>query len=135
MQTTNNTQTTNTDKKKILVVDDEHDLTFLVKLSLERTGNYEVREVNRALEAVDAAKEFRPDLVLLDVMMPDLDGGDVASAIEEEPTLKGTPIVFLTAMVLQEEVGGRGLIGGRPFLAKPVSMEDLIESVEDHVRA
>jgi CheY-like chemotaxis protein len=121
-------------KKKILVVDDEKDLTFLVKISLERTGNYEVREVNRATEALDTAKDFQPDLVLLDVMMPDMDGGDVASAIEADSTLRGTPIVFLTAMVLQEEVGGRGLIGGRPFIAKPVTIDDLVETVEDHVR-
>ena len=75
-------------KKKILIVDDEVDLTMLVKLNLEKTGRYEVRAENRAVKALAAGREFKPDLLLLDVMMPDLDGGDVLAQFKDDSTLR-----------------------------------------------
>ena len=86
-------------KKKILVVDDETSITRLLKLNLEGTDKYVVREENEGARAVAAAQEFKPDLVLLDVMMPDADGGDVAAGIRGHGELKNVPIVFLTAAV------------------------------------
>ena len=117
-------------KQRILFVDDEADLTLLVKLNLEKTGLYEVRAENRALNAVKVAREFKPDLVLLDVMMPDLDGGDVASQLKADPALKNVPVIFLTATVLKEEVGDKGkMIGGYPFIPKPFRSEVLLEQI------
>src|SRR5258706_15639749 len=83
--------------KKILVVDDEVTITRLLKLNLEKTGAYVVREENRGAKAYAAAREFKPDLILLDVMMPDLDGGEVAAQLQADPLMKGIPIIFLTA--------------------------------------
>ncbi|HEY2587443.1 MAG TPA: response regulator [Tepidisphaeraceae bacterium] len=118
-------------KKKILVIDDERDLTMLVKLNLERTGRYEVREENRAVRGLAAAREFKPDLVLLDVMMPDLDGGDVLAQLKDDPNLKNVPVVFLTATVLKEEVAKQGgSIGGYPFIPKPFQTEVLLDRIE-----
>src|ERR1041385_1981538 len=93
---------------RILIVDDEESFTRLLKLNLEVGGAYRVRSENHAPHAVAAAKEFMPDLILLDVMMPEMDGGDVASALQADPELKHIPIVFLTAAVKKEEVNSRG---------------------------
>lgn len=118
-------------KKKILIVDDEVDLTMLVKLNLEKTGRYEVRAENRALKALAAGREFKPDLVLLDVMMPDLDGGDVLAQFKDDSNLKNVPVVFLTATVLKEDLAKQGgTIGGHPFIPKPFRAEVLLERIE-----
>src|SRR5438093_7770233 len=123
------------EKKRILSIDDEASFTRMVKLNLEKTGAFEVREENRAAYAVAAAREFKPDLVLLDVIMPAMDGGDVAAQIRNDRHLKGTPIVFLTATVSQREAGEGGFTsGGALFLAKPVSLENLIHCINENVR-
>lgn len=118
-------------KKKILIVDDEVDLTMLVKLNLEKTGRYEVRAENRARQALAAGREFKPDLLLLDVMMPDLDGGDVLAQFKDDSTLRNVPVVFLTATVLKEDLAKQGgTIGGHPFIPKPFRAEVLLERIE-----
>jgi DNA-binding response OmpR family regulator len=124
----------NDEKKRILVVDDESSITRLLKLNLEQTGDYLVRAENSSRAALAAAEEFRPDLVLLDVMMPDLDGGDLASRLQAHAKLKAVPVVFLTATVTREEVRARhGLIGGQPFLAKPVNLHEVLGCLERHL--
>ena len=123
------------EKKRILIIDDEASFTRMVKLNLEKTGAFEVREENRATNAVAAARDFKPDLILLDVVMPAMDGGDVAAQIRNDRHLKGTPIVFLTATVSQREAGEGGLnSGGALFLAKPVSLENLIHCLNENAR-
>jgi CheY-like chemotaxis protein len=113
--------------KRILIVDDEESFTRLLKLNLEAGGAYRVRTENRAPQALSAAREFRPDLILLDVMMPEMDGGDVAASIKADPELTNIPIVFLTAAVKKEEVKSHGgVVGGHPYLAKPVDAETVI---------
>src|SRR5262245_22432169 len=94
--------------KRILIVDDDVSFTRLLKLNLEETNDYAVRVENWAEDALKAAREFRPDLVLLDVMMPGMVGGDVASALQADPDLKSTPIVFLTAAVTKQRVQEHG---------------------------
>jgi CheY-like chemotaxis protein len=124
-------QPTPVQRKKILIVDDEVDLTMLVKLNLQKTGQYEVREENRARKALATAREFKPDLVLLDVMMPDLDGGDVLAQLKDDPNLKNVPVVFLTATVLKEDLAKQGgTIGGHPFIPKPFKAEVLLDRIQ-----
>src|SRR6266498_4689477 len=96
-------------KKRILIIDDEASFARIVKLNLEKTGTFEVRVENKAAYAVPAAREFKPDLILLDVIMPSMDGGDVANQIKRDRNLKGTPIIFLTATVSKREAGDLGL--------------------------
>ena len=79
------------EKKRILIIDDEASFTRMVKLNLEKTGAFEVREENLALEAVATARAFKPDLILLDVIMPTMDGGDVAAQIQKDRVLRDTP--------------------------------------------
>ena len=123
------------EKKRILIIDDEASFTRMVKLNLEKTGAFEVREENRATYALTAAREFKPDIILLDVIMPAMDGGDVAAQIRNDRNLKTTPIIFLTATVSQREAGDGGLnSGGDLFLAKPVSVENLIHCLNENVR-
>ena len=123
------------EKKRILIVDDEASFARMVKLNLEKTGAYDVRVENKATYAVHAAREFKPDVILLDVIMPAMDGGDVANQINRDRNLRGTPIIFLTATVSKREAGDVGLnSGGELFLAKPVSVETLIHCIEEHSR-
>ena len=110
----------NSQKKRILVVDDQADITRMLKLNLEKTNDYEVRMENSSRLAVNSAEEFHPDLILLDVLMPGIDGGELASRLEVSPKLKGVPIVFLTAAATKEEVRARGgRIGGCLFWPSP----------------
>lgn len=118
-------------KKRILAVDDEVGFTRMVRLNLEQTGVYEVREVNEGKTALAAAREFKPDLILLDVVMPDMDGGDVAAAIQQDPLLKRIPVIFVTAVVRKREAGSAGMVsGGSLFLAKPIDVVELIDAIE-----
>lgn len=126
--------TMKTEKKRILVVDDQARNTRLLKLYLERTNDYVVREVNDAKAALSAAEEFQPHLILLDVMMPGMDGGELAACFQANLKLKAVPIVFLTATVTKEEVeAGGGRRGGCHFLAKPVVLSELVACLKQHL--
>jgi len=117
--------------KRILVVDDEPGVTRSLKLNLEATANYEVRTENDPALALDAARDFHPHLILLDVLMPRLDGCDVSARIHADPKLKDTPIVFLTALANKEDTGGHAVVAGSTvYLAKPVDTEELIKCIE-----
>jgi two-component system, OmpR family, response regulator len=119
--------------KRILLVDDEKSFTSLLKLNLEETGQYEVRVENWAEDAVGAAREFKPHIVLLDIIMPRLAGGDVAAQFENDPDLNRIPIVFLTAAVRKHQVEeNEGIICDHPCLAKPSSVEEIINAIETH---
>ncbi|MCI0745626.1 MAG: response regulator [Verrucomicrobia subdivision 3 bacterium] len=123
------------EKKRVLIIDDEASFTRMVKLNLEKTGQFEVREENRANYALAAAREFKPDLILLDVIMPNMDGGDIFAQIHNDRHIKSTPVIFLTATVSQTEAGVKGFnSGGALFLAKPVSVENLINCINQHAR-
>jgi CheY-like chemotaxis protein len=124
----------NKEKKRILVVDDEPSITRLLKLNLEQTGDYEVATENVSRAALATAEQFEPDLMLLDVMMPGMDGGSLATALQAKPKLKGVPIVFVTAAVTREELRQRrGLVGGQPFLAKPVNLQEVLACVQQQL--
>jgi CheY-like chemotaxis protein len=120
--------------KRVLIVDDEPSFTRLLKLNLEQTGRYQVHEVNWAEEALVAAQEFKPDVVLLDVMMPRMFGGDVAAQLHSDPALKNVLIVFLTAAVGKSRIETHeGVISGFPFLSKPVSVSQVLDWLEEHL--
>jgi CheY-like chemotaxis protein len=114
-------------KPRILLIDDEESFTKVTQLTL--TG-YEIAVENESSRALDRARAFKPDLILLDVMMPNLDGGDVAAQVANDPELKNVPIVFLTGLVTKKESARRPLMGGYPFIAKPVTPQKLAENIE-----
>lgn len=118
-------------KQRILVVDDAPELTWMIKLTLEQTGRYEVRTENLAIKAIEAAREFKPDLILLDVFMPGMLGSEIAEQLEKDPELRAIKLVFLTAVVSKEDVRrASGQIGGHEFIAKPIGAEELCRVVE-----
>ena len=120
--------------RKILVVDDEKSFTDMLKLSLEATKKYTVRIVNDPNNAILAAQKFAPDLILLDIIMPSMEGPDIAIELKNTPELQNIPIVFLTATVTHEEVEKQGgLIGVHKFVAKPSKLIELIEVIEDNI--
>ena len=124
----------NRNKKRILVVDDEASITRLLKLNLEQTDEYEVHTENSAREAIEAVLWFKPDLILLDVLMPGMDGGELAAHFQASRRLGKVPIIFLTAAASKAEVSShRGLIGGLPFLAKPVDIPEVIACLKKNL--
>jgi len=123
-----------TQKRRILIIDDEAGFTRLLKLNLQLTGRFMAETLNDPTRALTIAREFLPDLIVLDVMMPSMDGGEVASRLRSVPNLRGTPIVFLTAAVKKSEIhANQGLIGGMPFLAKPVELQELIDCIDNTI--
>jgi CheY-like chemotaxis protein len=122
-------------KPRILIVDDNRDFTRSAKLALEKTGRYLVFEENDATKAHQTAQNLEPDLILLDVAMPETDGGEVAARIQSDPALHHTPIIFLTALVTKEETRSGLHIQGHSFLAKPISFSDLIEGINESLSA
>ncbi|MDD5355959.1 MAG: response regulator [Candidatus Omnitrophica bacterium] len=121
------------EKMRILVIDDEEAIGKLVKLNLEETGEYTVQNLTSGLHAVIAAVEFKPDFIFLDLIMPDIDGGSVYNSLKENEETKDIPVVFLTALTTDEEVGESGeIIGGHPILAKPVTTKKLIECIKKY---
>jgi CheY-like chemotaxis protein len=118
-------------KKKVLLVDDEKSFTNLLQLNLEQTGNYDVRVVNWSEDALPTAREFKPDIMLLDIIMPRMPGGNVVAAFEADPEVKNIPIVFLTAAVQRRRLEEMdGIISGKPCLAKPASLEEIVAMIE-----
>lgn len=121
-----------TSKKRVLIVDDEPGFTRLLKLNLHHTGRYMAEVVNDAAEAVQVAERFGPDIILLDVMMPGLDGGEVADRLHAVPRFRNTPIIFLTAAVKKQEIAAHGgRCGGIPFVAKPIEFQDVVAHIEN----
>ena len=123
------------EERRILIVDDQRDSTHLVKILLEKIGRYCVLEENDAAKAHQSARDFRPDLILLDIMMPYRDGGDVAAEIEADPGMQRTPIIFLTALVTKAEAKAGFHIQGHPVVAKPVNISELIKRIEENLLA
>ena len=120
---------------RILVVDDEPSVIRSLKLTLESNGEYEVLGEDRASNTLTTARAFRPDAIVLDVMMPDLDGGEVAARLRADPLLRQIPIIFLTAIVSNEETDGHEISSGQEtFLAKPVDIGELRKTLEVHIK-
>lgn len=124
------------EKKKILVIDDEESLAQMIKLNLERKDKrYEVRVETSGSQAYSVARRYQPDLILLDVVMPDQSGSEVARQLRDDKDTERIPIVFLTATVLKNEAkNAGGIIGGNVFLAKPVNTEELATCVEKYMK-
>jgi len=120
-------------ERRILIVDDDCDSTHVIKILLEKVGGYLVFEENDPTNAHQSAQNFRPDLILLDVQMPKADGGDVAAQIEADVGLQRTPIIFLTALVTKGEANAGLRIQGRPVLAKPINIPELINRIEENL--
>ena len=120
-----------TNKPRILIVDDNPRFSHSARLILQESGQYVVCEENEAASAVETARSFRPDLILLDLVMPQLDGAEVAAQVESDWALHGVPIVFVTGLVTRDEARNGQRIDGHRVVSKPVSSFDLLGAVEE----
>jgi len=119
------------EKKKILLIDDEEDFCFFVKLNLEKTGRFEILTTTSGSSGLILASKVRPDLILLDIIMPEMGGGQVAELLFDNPVTRKIPVLFITAIASRREVQSQeGIIGGRNFIAKPVTPEELMAKID-----
>lgn len=120
-------------KQTILVVDDEQDLLDLIEYNLKKEG-FAVIKAENGLEGIKAAKEHKPDLILLDIMMPKMDGLEVCNQIRQDKEIKKTPIIFLTARG-DEKTEVEGLnSGGDDYITKPISTTKLMSRIKAVLR-
>lgn len=119
--------------KRVLVADDETGFTTVMKINLENQGDYEVDVVNDPFQIINRVREFKPDILLLDIMMPGKDGGDVMAELRNDPRLSSLPILIITALVESGDASAGSLVETPDgvMLAKPVGTERLIECIED----
>ena len=120
-------------KQTILVVDDEQDLLDLIEYNLKKEG-YDVLKAENGIQGLEMAKEHKPNLVLLDIMMPKLDGIQVCEKMRANPDLKPIPVIFLTARS-DEKTEVEGLdIGADDFITKPISTTKLLSRIKAVLR-
>lgn len=119
--------------KKILVVDDEKDVLLMLNERLASSG-YDIITAEDGKTAITMAREENPDLIILDIMMPGIDGTETAKILKSNPKTRDIPIIFLTCLVKKEEDKDGQVIGGHYFIAKPYSSEKLIEAIEKNIR-
>ena len=110
---------------KVLVVDDDDDVRTIARLSLSRLGGMTVLEARSGREAVALAGREQPDVVLLDVMMPELDGAGTLAALRAAEATRAIPVVFLTAKAMPAEVGRLKALGAVDVLTKPFEPREL----------
>jgi CheY-like chemotaxis protein len=115
-------------RKKILLVDDDPAVTAYLQLKLAST--YDVLITNKPTEALGLARNQRPDLILCDIDMPDMDGGDVCRVLSDDEQTRQIPVLYLTSLVSQEEVKVMdGQIGGRPGVSKQAPIDEILASI------
>ena len=118
-------------KKTVLIVDDEEDFCHFVKLNLEQTGKYEVLTATSGADGISIANRNQPDLILLDIIMPNMTGTQVAEVLRNDKATKNIPIIFVTAIVKRGEVGAMDYqFGGNYFVFKPVRLDELLHEIE-----
>ncbi len=114
-------------KRKVLLVDDDEELVELISDVLERDGRFEVRTVNNGFDAGMMVKEYRPDLIVLDVMLPDINGKEVCQRVRTDKTTDEVKIICISGMVEEDKVGELKAAGADDFLHKPFEVERLVE--------
>ncbi len=114
-------------KKKLLIVDDDPDLVELISEGFFRDGRFEIRSVNNGFDAGMGVKEFRPDLVILDVMLPDINGKEVCQRVRSDSSLDMVKILCISGMVEQDKVEALKESGATDFMQKPFAVEDLLD--------
>lgn len=117
---------------KILVVDDAKNILLVLRMSLEKAG-YEVITAMDGISALEKAQDLDPDLILLDILIPKMNGFLVFEALKDDPTTAETPVVFISAKAEDEDLKKARELGAADFLIKPVKQEQLLETVEKYL--
>jgi two-component system, OmpR family, alkaline phosphatase synthesis response regulator PhoP len=118
---------------KVVIVDDEEDFCHLLKKNLEATGEFKVFFAHNGQDGMTLAHIEQPDIILLDVMMPDISGAEVANILAKDPAVNHIPIIFLTAIIKKEEIGIEPMrrIGAYRYIAKPIKTQTLIDCMKE----
>ena len=119
---------------KVLIIDDDADIRLIAGLSLGRVGGMEVIQAASGADGVQKAREERPDVILLDMMMPTMDGSETLAALRAQPATALTPVIFLTAKAVGAEVERMKALGGAGVLTKPFDPRTLSDEVRALVR-
>ena len=117
-------------KKKVLVVDDEADFLKILKINLEETNNYEVSTLSSANDIVSQVHIFKPDIILLDILMPGIDGIETCEMLNKDPMGEHIPIIMLSALDKDVDKLKTFKAGVTDYLVKPIKKEDLIGKIE-----
>jgi len=112
---------------KILVVEDENDIRTILKFTLERLGHFTVLYCSSGIEALESAEIFSPDLILLDVMMPGMDGIETLKELRNKLPLRYTPVIFMTAKTQADEIANYKKLGAIDVITKPFDPTLLVE--------
>ncbi len=123
----------NTNIERVLYVEDEPDIQAVAKVALEAVGGFEVQIYNSgsdAMDNIDQIKAFNPDVILLDVMMPGIDGPSTLTALRKEDHFSATPVIFMTAKVQPHEVANFKAMGALDVIPKPFDPMSLSENIK-----
>ena len=118
-------------KRKVLIVDDDQELVELLSDVFDRDGRFEIRTANNGFDAGMLVKEFRPDLVVLDVMLPDINGKEVCQRVRKDETLESVKIICISGMVEQDKIAELKAAGANDFMHKPFNIDRLLDRACD----
>ncbi|EAQ77993.1 MULTISPECIES: response regulator [Blastopirellula] len=114
-------------KRKVLIVDDDQDLVELMVDAFERDGRFDIKTANNGFDAGMLVKEFHPDIVVLDIMLPDINGKEVCQRVRGDRTMEDVKILCISGMVEQDKVADLKEAGANDFIQKPFSVEALLD--------
>ncbi|WP_455203799.1 response regulator [Kaarinaea lacus] len=124
---------------KILYVEDEPDIQAVAKLALETVGGFQLEVCSSGSEALEKGPSFSPDLILIDVMMPGMDGPTTVKALKEMDNMASVPVIFITAKVQQSEIEQLKQVGAIEVIAKPfdpMTLSDTVNAIwQNHCKA
>jgi excisionase family DNA binding protein len=122
-------------RKKVLIVDDDAEIVELISDILTRDGRYEIRTASSGYEAGMVTQQFHPDLILLDYMLPDVNGNVVCQTIRNNPEFENTRIIIVSGVIKQEEIDQLLRSGAQEFVKKPFSISELTDKVNTTLQA
>ena len=114
-------------KRKALIVDDDEELVELIRDVLEADGRFEVRVANNGFDAGMMVKEYHPDIIVLDVMLPDINGKEVCQRVRSDSAMDDVKIICISGMVEQDKIADLKAAGANDFMQKPFDVETLME--------
>ncbi len=116
-------------RPRVLMVDDDASFTKITTMLLEKRGEFEVESLNTGIGVVEKAADWQPDIILLDYIMPGMNGGEVYQQLKSDPKTKFIPVILLTSLVDEDTPVELGLRSGRLTMAKPVAVDHLVKNI------
>ena len=117
-------------KRRVLIVDDDAEITHGLGQQLDATNGYETMGVTEALHVIPTVRVWRPDVILLDLLLPKMNGSEIARRLAADPALQKVPLIFMTVAVTEDAAARAGIIGPHRFLTKPIHLHELLLNIE-----